>query len=145
MEFHSSWFPIEIKDWKVSFKKIKCKVTNLPLALTKRELFAARTFQFTWNDCISFTNTLKNPSGDFQCSKIDITKLLAPLNPRFLLQLLHWKSTQPQADKGEEKSRSFLQVTTGSSLFLTKTPKLPPGSQSEQPYYVITPESLARQ
>ena len=42
-----------------------------------------------------------NPSGDFQCSKIEITKLLPPLNPRVLLQLLHWKSTQAQADKAE--------------------------------------------
>ena len=145
MDIHSSWFPIEIKDWKVSFKRIKCKVTNLPLALTKKGALCSTHIQFTWNDCTSFTNILKNPSGDVQCSKIDIAKLLPPLNPRVLLQLLHWKITQPQADKAEETSRSLLQVTRGSSSFLTKTPKLPPGSQSEQTYYVITPESLARQ
>ena len=37
-------------------------------------------------------HTKKNPPGDLQCSKIDIAKLLPPLNPRYLLQLLHWKS-----------------------------------------------------
>ena len=33
---------------------------------------------------------------------------------------------------------------TRSLLFLTKTPELRPGSPNEQPYYVVTPESLAR-
>ena len=35
---------------KALLKNTKCKVTNLPPALTKKEFFAAHTFKFTWYD-----------------------------------------------------------------------------------------------
>ena len=114
-------------------------------SFVKGEFFTAYTFNFTWHDCSSFTNTPRRICQlTFSARRLKLRNFLFPWIHGFFFSFFVGRVVRVKLIKLNRYHDRFCRSRHEACCFQWKKPELRAGSQGKKPDWVITPESLAR-